>query len=195
MPLSKIGEIMEKQLVDPSKRVAQHALAFEFVELVHGADEASAVSHQHRRLFHQAQHPPAALSEAAHPTTDVANVPKSIRMTLPQSLVYNQSFNKVLLHAGMVSSKSEGHRLLTNGGAYVASPSGERTTFVPIGNDWSSEETEKYVVDGLLVLRIGKWKFKVIDVVSDEEFDKMAGGGQLPAGWEQIKNQRHLDEG
>ena len=224
MPLPKIAEIMEKHTVEPSKRAAQHVLAFEFVELVHGTDEANAVSWQHRQLFRprsstseatpaprpsQSQSPisgnlrspysrfinPQAGNKSALPTT-FADMP-SIRMTLPQSLVYNQSFNKVLLHAGMVSSKSEGHRLLTHGGAYVASrPSGidgemlDELTFVPIRN-WSSAETEKYVVDGLLMLRMGKWKFKLIHVVGDEEFDKMAG--QLP-GWEQINNLRHLSE-
>ena len=218
MPLSKIAELMEEHARDTSRRVAQHALAFDFVELIHGQNEANAVSWQHRQLFRPRSsvseptppprmrsmnpmswyahfHNVQADNKAAHATT-FANMP-SIRMTLPRSLVYNQPFSKVLLHAGMVASKSEGSRLLTHGGAYVwCRPSGvdgemmDQLTFVPIRN-WTADETEKYVVDGLLMLRLGKWKFKAIHVVSDEEFDGMVG--QLPE-WEQINNLRHLSE-
>lgn len=224
LPLPRIAELIEEHDRDRSKRVAQHALAFEFVALIHGTSEANAVSWQHRQLFRPRSstaeptpvpqmhggipgHPQSPFKDYANPqssnvyapSTTFANMP-SIQMTLPASLVYNHSFSKVLAHAGMVSSKSEGGRLLSQGGAYVGCrPSGIDTrsgpvmdglTFVPIKN-WFPEETEKYVIDGILLLRMGKWKFKAIHVVSDEEFDKLAG--QLD-GWEEIDKHRHSSE-
>ena len=57
-------------------------------------------------------------------------------------------------------------------------------TYTPILN-WNPKETEKYVIEGeLLVLRVGKWKVKVIKIVSDEEFDAM---GLDTPGWQEFK--------
>jgi tyrosyl-tRNA synthetase len=211
IPLPEIASIMEEQNKDPSKRVAQHALAFDFVELIHGKDEADAVALQHRQLFRprsstgtptplpksstppssHAQSPTAGFDNPQSgnqyaPQTNFANM-GDIKVTLPRSLVINQPFNKVLWSAGMVSSKSEGHRVIVNNGAKVGSrpgdsgPMSDALSFTPI-RPWGAEKTQEFVLnDNLLMLKLGKWKFKAVHIVSDEEFRKQ---GLTAPGWE-----------
>ncbi|KAJ5096044.1 hypothetical protein NUU61_005400 [Penicillium alfredii] len=212
LPLPEIATIMEEQNKDPSKRVAQHALAFEFVELIHGKDEADAVALQHRQLFRprssnaeptplrRSSSPPASHAQSPTagfitpqsgnpyaPQTNFANMP-GVNVTLPRSLVYGQSFNKVLWSAGLVSSKSEGHRVIVNNGASVGSrpgdsgPMSDDLSFTPI-KTWFAEKTEDYIIEGnLLMLKLGKWKFKIVQIVSDEEFRER---GLTAPGWEE----------
>ncbi|OGE51732.1 hypothetical protein PENARI_c012G09063 [Penicillium arizonense] len=211
IPLPEIAAIMEEQNKDPSKRVAQHALAFDFVELIHGKDEADAVALQHRQLFRPRSStgtptplPKSSTPPSSHvqsptagfdnpqsgnqyaPQTNFANM-GDIKVTLPRSLVINQPFNKVLWSAGMVSSKSEGHRVIVNNGAKVGSrpgdsgPMSDALSFTPI-RPWGAEKTQEFVLnDNLLMLKLGKWKFKAVHIVSDEEFRKQ---GLTAPGWE-----------
>lgn len=59
--------------------------------------------------------------------------------------------------------------------------------FTPIVN-WKPEMTQRFIVDGnLLVLRVGKWKVKIVKVVSDEEFE--LEGLDAP-GWKEWKEGR-----
>jgi tyrosyl-tRNA synthetase len=212
--LPEIASVMEKQKEDPSKRVAQHLLAYEFVELVHGKEEADAVSLQHRQLFRSRSstaepspmpRTPSAAGNPQSPTaqfenpqsgnryasqTNFANMPNA-RVTLPKSLVYNQQFNKILWSAGLVSSKGEGHRVITNNGAYVGSrpgdsgPMSDDLAFTPI-RPWPSEKTQEYIMnDNLLMLKLGKWKFKMVEIVSDEDFRAQ---GLTAPGWEELNS-------
>lgn len=211
LPLPEIAKIMEKQNADPSKRVAQHALAYEFVELIHGRQEAEAVAMQHRQLFRprESTAEPTPLAQAGRqppaghlrsptasfvnpqsgnpyaPQTNFSNMP-SVNVTLPRSLVYDQPFNRVLWHAGLVSSKSEGHRIIKNAGAYVGSRPGEsgpmsdELSFTPI-KPWTADKTAEFVQgDSLLILKLGKWKVKLVNIISDEEFKER---GLTAPGW------------
>ncbi|KAF7597243.1 tyrosyl-tRNA synthetase [Aspergillus hancockii] len=210
LPLPEIAKIMEEQNKDTSKRVAQHALAAEFVELIHGKQEADAVALQHRQLFRSrsstaeptplqkasGSNPGLTLSPTSGftnpqsgnkyaPQTNFANMP-SIQVTLPQSLVHNQQFHKILWSAGLVSSKSEGHRIIANNGASVGSrpgdsgPMSDDLAFTPI-RTWPAEKTKEFIVDGnTMFLKLGKWKFKTVKIVSDEEYQKL---GLDAPGW------------
>ncbi|KAL3466027.1 hypothetical protein BJX64DRAFT_251518, partial [Aspergillus heterothallicus] len=158
VPLSTISKIMEAHANDPSKRIAQHALAYEFTELVHGVMEAKTTAAQHRHLFRArdstaeptplpmkverrrlppGKHPKPSTATFINaqagnpwaPSLSFANMP-STKVTLPRSLVYNTPFSKVLWSAGMVSSKNEGHRIIANKGAYVGSRPGIRKQMV-----------------------------------------------------------------
>lgn len=203
---------MEEQNADPSKRTAQHRLAYEFVELIHGKAEADAVSLQHRQLFRsrsstgapspmpKSSTPPASHAQSSTagfatpqagnpyaPQTNFANMPNA-NVKLPKSLVYNQPFNKVLWSAGLVASKGEGHRVITNNGAYVGSrpgdsgPMSDDLAFTPI-RVWPAEKTKTFILDEkLLMLKLGKWKFKMVEIVSDEEFRAQ---GLTAPGWEE----------
>lgn len=213
LPLENIAELMEQHQKDPSQRVPQHALAYEFVELIHGADEAKAVSLQHHQLFrprastaeptplHQEKRSPpenhfqSPVSQFENPQsgnryapqTNFAKMP-SIQVTLPRSLVYDQPFNRILWSAGLVASKSEGARLIANQGAYVGSRPGESgpmsddLAFTPI-KTWKADRTAEFILDGhILFLKLGKWKFKTVNIVSDEEFEQ---SGQSAPGWKE----------
>lgn len=200
MPLPQIQEIMDEHLKDPSKRHAQHALARDVVEMVHGAKEANDAEASHRMLFgdRSRQERPAlvsgdlnnSLNEKA-PQTNSSNMP-SVNIVLPHSLVYNQSMARILYAAGLVSSKSEGHRLASNQGAYVGSRADgtgrmrDDLSFTPV-KLFKPYQTKDYIIDGdLLILRVGKWKLKVIKIISDEEFTRR---GLNAPGWEDLENE------
>ncbi|EED20413.1 tyrosyl-tRNA synthetase, mitochondrial precursor (tyrosine--tRNA ligase) (tyrrs) [Talaromyces stipitatus ATCC 10500] len=218
LPLDKITQLMEETRQDPSKRVAQHALAREFVDIVHGPIEAEAAATQHRQLFR----PRSSISEPTPPPTQPSNIPphlandpkysfmnraagnkfakptnyknmESNRVTLPRSLVLEQPLAKVLYNAGLVVSNSEGHRLIVGKGVSVGSRPGDSgqmsdaLEFTPI-KTWVPAKTPDFLIDGnLLIIKIGKWKLKLIELIDDEEFDKR--GLDVP-GWAEFKEKK-----
>lgn len=201
---------MEKHRQDPSKRVAQHMLAREFVELIHGPEASQNAEAEHRQIFKlksssRAQSNATATPENGSigdwnpgggdkyaPKTNAFKMP-SPNATLPRSLVYNQPIHKVLWSAGLVSSRSEAHRLVVNNGASVGSRADHKgnmsddLAFTPI-KTWEGKDTNKFIIDGnLIILRIGKWKLKIVRIISDEEFEDR---GLTAPGWkeeEQVK--------
>lgn len=212
IPIPEIATIMEEQNQDPSKRVAQHRLAFEFVHLIHGQDEANAVSLQHRQLFRPrgSTDEPSPLPRNTKPSrenplkvtagmitpqsgnpfapqTNFANM-GNFHVTLPRSLVYDQPFNKILWSAGIVSSKGEGHRVIRNNGATVGckpgtgEAMGDNLTFMPI-KIWHGEKTAEFIVDDQLIVKLGKWKLRMIRVISDEDFRAQ---GLTAPGWDEL---------
>lgn len=199
---------MEQQNQDPSKRVAQHRLAYEFVYLIHGRDEADAVSLQHRQLFRSrsstGEASPLPLNpklsredrsetagmmtpQSGNPFASQANFANmgNFNVTLPRSLVHNQPFNKILWSAGLVSSKGEGHRVIKNNGATVGckpgtgAAMGDNLTFMPL-RIWPAEKTEEFIVDDHLMVKMGKWKLRMIRIISDEDFRAQ---GLTAPGW------------
>ena len=201
MPLEQISSIMTEHNSQPSQRIAQRKLAFDVLDIVHGEELAREAEQQHSLVF-KSPHKPAlsaALEPGAKPVdinplvnpdapiTTPNNAP-SPHMVLPKSLVYNTPIARILHSAGMVASRSEGHRLIAKKGAYVGSrpgasgTMGDQLEFSPAHN-WLSTDTEKYIIDGsLLILRVGKWKVKIVKIVSDEEFERL--GLSVP-GWKE----------
>ncbi|KAH0565368.1 hypothetical protein GP486_001233 [Trichoglossum hirsutum] len=196
IPLLQIDAIMEEHTRDPGKRKAQHTLARELVELVHGAEASREAESQHRNLFRSHPQAPPTLGDvdsASRPTPITATNAPAIHVTLPRSLVLNQSIARVMHSAGLVASRSEGHRLAKHEGAYIGSRPGggggmgDSLDFTPI-KLWNPTVTQNFLLDGeVLVLRSGKWKVKVVKVVSDEEFERL---GLDAPGW---KDQRPRD--
>ncbi len=200
MPLPRIKDIMDEHAKEPSKRHAQHALARDVVEMIHGEDEAKNAEASHRMLFaaRSGQEKPApiggdlsnSLNEKA-PQTNSSNMP-TVSIVLPHSLVYHRPIARILHSAGLVSSKSEGHRLAANQGAYIGSRADgtgrmrEDLTFTPV-TLFAPYRTKDYIIDGdVLILRVGKWKLKVVKIVSDEEFERR---GLTAPGWEEMKKE------
>ena len=194
---------MSTHTSEPSKRTAQHRLAHEVVSMIHGPKEADDVSQQHRTLFRppSAQVPipvtgnnpsAAPLNVSLNPLAPhitATNAPPS-SLTLPRSLIHNQPIARILFAAGLAASRSEGHRLAINRGAYIGGLNGDKpgmgdgVAFTPIMN-WKPEDTQRYIIDdSLLILRIGKWKVKVVKIVSDEEFERL---GLDAPGWREWK--------
>ncbi|KAI9825877.1 MAG: tyrosyl-tRNA synthetase [Thelocarpon impressellum] len=203
LPLPEIDTVLEEHMRNPSLRKAQHLLAREFVELVHGEAEAAAAEQQHRAIFRKAPLLVAASQAGSLEDAPVhsgggitpTNAPP-INVTLPMSLVADQAPAKVLHAAGLVASRSEGHRLALNQGAYIGSRPiggggmGDSLDFTSV-KLWDPSKTKDYLLDGnLLVLRVGKWKVKVVRVVSDEEFRRL---GLDAPGWDEVEAKRRRE--
>ncbi|KAI9784914.1 MAG: tyrosyl-tRNA synthetase [Peltula sp. TS41687] len=196
LPTTQIGSIMTEHEVDPRQRKAQHVLAREFVEMVHNPEDARKAELEHRSIFRShssssATHASPDTKPPSGPIPVTSNTTFSVNVTLPESLVHNQPPARVLYFAGLVSSRSEGHRLAQSKGAYIGSSTsdvgkmGDSLSFVPVSL-WDPTKTKQYLIDGsLLILRVGKWKVRVVKVISDEEFERL---GLDAPGWEEEKH-------
>jgi tyrosyl-tRNA synthetase len=207
--MENIKEIMKEHKQDESKRVAQHKLAREFVELIHGLGAAEEAEEQHRRLFDgtltisdiqksmEAVAPvtwsPGGDVQDIHPRLNKHAKPQdlhsnaSTQATLPRSLVIDQPLSRILYSAGLTASRSEGQRLINAGGVYIGAQSSGKAEMDDAVNYIPAKETtkqfvSKYIIDdSLLILRTGKWRVKVIKIVPDQEFKD---AGLSCPGWE-----------
>ncbi|KAI9834613.1 MAG: tyrosyl-tRNA synthetase [Phylliscum demangeonii] len=208
LPLSQIESILTQHEEDPSLRRAHHVLAREVLALVHGAPAAKEAELAHRNVFQRFSTTTASGSSTSDAVLDVLaaadskqvdpsqglNLPP-VNMTLPRSLVVKKSPIHLVYAAGFALSRNEAHKLVAKKGVYIGSRAGDTgemtdsLSFTPITH-WDPAQTEKYLFDGeLLILRQGKWKVKVVKVVSDEEFDRL----ELKApGWLEEKARQKL---
>lgn len=211
-PLETLESLMEEHQKEPSKRVAQHKLAREVLEIVHGAKVAGETEKQHRSLYRKgsATIPMTLVEDGASPPEDKTQhinnaAPLSkhhhpedapfYSLVLPKSLVYDQPISRVLYHAGMVTSRSEAHRRIVQGSVYLGSrPSasgtmGDQLDFSPATN-WVGSETQKYIIGGnVLILRVGKWNLKIIKIIPDEQFE---AEGLTAPGWKEPKEEKPM---
>ncbi|PFH57336.1 hypothetical protein XA68_15208 [Ophiocordyceps unilateralis] len=191
-PLDKIQELMQEHERDPTRRVAQHALAFEVVCLAHGIDRANKEAQQHKLMYASGkgdggaeQSGEGGAEQAGDgkwtPGSTAAvtpnNAPQS-DMELPDS-VMNLSPGRILQAVGLAGSSSEGHRMTVAQGAYVAASPGQERGLVPGNLSWTPMkmwfpgETRKFLIDDkLLILRKGKHNVRIVRLVSDEEWKK-----------------------
>lgn len=186
----------------PSERRAQHLLAKEVLELVYGEEEATKTEAEHRSsrkptlaaLGQSSANIPSQTSSAQHGNREDSlnsGANASARPILPMSLVRGAHFSRILYHAGIVPSRSEGTRMAANGGLYVGvKPDGDLEAddlnFVQVkANDL--ERQYACFHNGLLVLRIGKWKVRVIEVIRDDDFERR---GLDASGWTEFKAAR-----
>ncbi|POR31650.1 Tyrosine--tRNA ligase [Tolypocladium paradoxum] len=177
MPMSKIQEVMVQHRADPAKRVAQHTLAFEVLSLVHGSQKALQEAQQHKFRF--GGELPHVINEPSEESGIITpnNAPRS-DIQLPRS-VMKMSPAKLLFATGLASSNTDGQRLVTQQGAYVAAQPGQSRGLVPGNLSWTPmkmwfpEETAKYLIDDrILILRKGKHNIRIVELVSDEEWEK-----------------------
>lgn len=213
LPLHDIDAVMAEHEQNPSARVAQRKLAREVSEIVHGEESTRAVEAQHGILFSRsktalrkeartARHsheesPPKKnasdinflLNKAALPDKPSA----AGQVILPRSMVFNQQIGRIFHAAGLVASRSEGHRLSAAKGAHIGSLPGiqhggmpDHVEFTPALN-WRDNYVNNFIIDGkLLIIRAGKWKVKIIKIVEDEEYERL---GLDAPGWVQLKQQ------
>lgn len=175
LPIPKIQTIMEEHNADPSKRVAQHHLAFEFVSLIHGSQKALEEAQQHSFRF-GGEMPLIVKEPAASSGIINANTAPRSDIKLPRS-VMQLSPAKILFAAGLASSAAEGQRLVKQQGAYVAAQPGQKRGLVPGNLNWTPmmmwfpEETSKFLLDDrMLILRKGKHNVRIIELVDEEEW-------------------------
>lgn len=205
---------MKEHEQDQSKRVAQHKLAREFVELIHGLSDAEVAERQHRQVFgknltfseiqrtlneevlqkaNEGDDMPAdlhpRLNKHAKPQDMESNT--STQVKLPRSLVIDQPLSRILYSAGLTASRSEGQRLINAGGVYVGAQSSgkasmqDNVSYIP-AKETTANFVSKYIVDeNLLIVRTGKWRVKIIEIIPDKDF--RAAGLTCP-GWETEDN-------
>lgn len=191
LPMPEIQKIMQEQVQDQSKRVAQHRLAYEVVTLVHGEEAAKKAQEEHRMMYtsggifipRTTEEPGREYEEPGEGKKDINHAPR-IDMILPESLIMGKSISRILYAAGLAKSASEGNRLAIAQAVYIGGMPGGRIQ----GRDmemnpsqltwnkvqlWFPQETQRYLIDGkLLILRKGKHNIRVIKMVSDEEYEK-----------------------
>jgi tyrosyl-tRNA synthetase len=112
-------------------------------------------------------------------------------------LVIQKPLSHVLWAVGLVGSKTEGQRLINAGGAYIGANADARggmddaLSFTP-AKTAAWEELEKFVIDGkILILRVGKWRLKIIDIIPDEEYEE---AGLTCQAWEALKEARNVEQ-
>ena len=184
IPVHDIAALMKEHNTDPGKRKAQHLLAREVLELVHGREEA-----ERSRAEHEVMRNPTLTSLSSQRKDGNQSAETEQLTTLPRSLFLQAPLSHVLWHAGLASTKSEGKRLIAKGGVYVASATmgkGDDLNFVKV-TDVSWKCNAEILSHGRLILRLGKWKVRVIDVVEDDVFE--AEGRDVP-GWEELLERR-----
>lgn len=145
-----------------------------------------------------------------HAPPNNRNAPTAMQqLVLPKSLIWMQPVAKVFYSAGLVTSRSEGHRLCQNQGGYIGRLPSDRQTmgdalsFYPAKlqdphRTWnnvirdrerdSRSPMDKDGEEGILILRAGKWNVRIIRIVSDEKFKTL--GLPDPPGWRELSSQK-----
>jgi tyrosyl-tRNA synthetase len=194
LPLEMIDTVVKEHMKEPKLRKAQHLLAREVVEIVHGIEQAKSAENQHRLLFSNSSNSAASVTipeddkksdkQKQMDFITLNNSPNQ-NITLPRSLIYSGSVASILYAADFAVSISHGHRQITQGSIYVAGGTGEKLarlaselTYTRV-QAWGIGELAKFLMnDKLLVLRRGKHNIKMVNVVSDEEWK--ASGNTYP---------------
>ena len=146
LPQSTIRSTIQEHMKAPEKRIAQHLLAREFVELVHGVEEGEAAQKSHLNR--------SSVSDDS--------------ISLPASSVIGSDFATLFKMAGLAESKSKATRLISSGGAYCIPSAGQAVklderAIVQREHLAIGDKTEGSV----LILRAGKWKTRTIVVQAD----------------------------
>ncbi|KAI0466218.1 tRNA synthetase class I [Xylaria cf. heliscus] len=206
LPIEKIHEIMEEHNRDPPKRHAHHTLAFEVLALVHGIQEAEATQVRHKQIFSKDQTPPATPTSIGEvdsypdrviPPTSSLALHFRPDIQLPESLILGKSIARILYAAGLAASANDAHRLIAHQGAYVGGAPGRsahdntemregEVAFQSV-KTWFPGDTKNFLIGGkLLVLRRGKHFVRIVQMVSDKEWESSgesypgeAGKGRL----------------
>jgi tyrosyl-tRNA synthetase len=153
LPQSTISKTIQEHMQAPEKRTAQHLLAKEFVELVHGAEDAEAAREKHLSRSKVTRGP-------SLPAADIK---------LEASQVVGQPYPFLLHAAGLAESKSKAARLVDSGGAYLIDVAGHAAK---IEKGAIVDQTDLITVTGgktgkdekFLVLRAGKWRTRTITI-------------------------------
>jgi tyrosyl-tRNA synthetase len=145
----EIEELEKATSARPAARTAQRALAEELTTLVHGADETARVIAASRALFGQGD-----LAELDARTLEsaLASVPSAEVTGEPPSVV------DLLTATGLVASKSEARRTISQGGAYVNN--------VKVTDEAAVPDRSDLLHGRFLVLRRGKRNVGGVTVTS-----------------------------
>jgi len=176
--MADIATVMKEHTADPGKRQAQHLLAREVIALVHGDQVAADTAKQHHSMRRPSLHSlSSGTSQVRSPQQNVdsstaasftGETENNASLRLPREAVHGQRIAHIIAQAGLVGSRGEGQRAVASGGVYAgtqsASAASTELEFVQVRND-ASQTGDKYLLDDkMLVLRLGKWKVRIIEV-------------------------------
>jgi tyrosyl-tRNA synthetase len=167
----------------PEKRRAQRILAEEVVTLVHSADTAQRCIYQTAALYPAARNPTA--SGVKQPDLKSSLILQAFRddnnmlRRVSLSSILGLSLARLLKEVGLSKSYSfifavvadvigEGLRSLTKGGVYI---NGIQCT-----NPDAVVDNSLILDDKVMVIRLGKSSFKIVEVLSEEELEYEAQG-------------------
>ena len=160
--MSTLRDVVREHQSDPGRRIAQHLLATEVLELVHGREEATKTLAEHQAMRKPSLNKIAVDSDSGQD-----------RITMTSSQVLGQPVAFVMHVAGLTTSKSEATRLIASGGVYMAvTPAGadvESLDFAQVSKGQVVEPS--HLLAGRLIVRLGKWKVRSIEVVEDGQGD------------------------
>lgn len=191
---------MVQHAADPGKRLAQHLLAREVLELVHGDQVAAETETRHRQLRRPTLASLTASSAPAESSSPAAKTAeKTERVAIGFSQLASCSPAKLIHLAELAPTRSAATRLVNSGGAYMGMPANLASSSSPTeGDEQGAEVKEVGAKDeaagagdesglifralkdttpemirkcasetGVLVLRVGKWRARVIEVAKD----------------------------
>ncbi|GJJ75018.1 tyrosyl-tRNA synthetase [Entomortierella parvispora] len=144
----EIKDIMVQHEAEPEKRHAQHALAKETTELVHGAEAVPKALLATHVLFG------ASLDSVKGQELVNAFEHDSRMVQLSKAIVAEMSVDRLALESGLCSSKSEAKKLVKAGGFYINNVKVTDASYKLLDQDW---------IDGAVcVLRSGKSNYKLV---------------------------------
>jgi tyrosyl-tRNA synthetase len=182
IPIEQIDTLVEEHMQSASQRKAQHTLAREFVELVHGEKEAKYAELQHRLIYAkniispeeyaavQAENAALQRSSTTSGSVGLDNAPAegahlnnrpSPHVKLPRSAVEQANIGRILLACGLVQSSTEGHHLADVSAVHVGGFTGESKNRMPMHDSslvftpikrWEIEDAKKYMIDDSLLI-------------------------------------------
>lgn len=154
VPLPILQEVMAEHEVAKENRTAQHLLAKEVVELIHGPQAASQAQLQTKLLF-----PGPDTAGVAFTAKEVIDAFGDKVVKAGRDDIIGQSLAKVLKSIKIAHSSSEAKKTIHAGAVYVG-PRSEKATDPgePVKEDWLLEGS-------VLLLRVGKGKFTVVQLV------------------------------
>lgn len=150
LPRAEIEELERQHAEKPFLRAGQRALAEHVTTLVHGADETARIKEASAALFGGGGD----LRSVGWRTLHAALATARPLITVPADDV--PSIVDLLVETGLVKSKGEARRAVTEGGAYLNNERVDDPDYVPGDAD--------LIEDRLLVLRRGKKSFAGVEV-------------------------------
>ncbi|KAG0635566.1 hypothetical protein HOY80DRAFT_1056943 [Tuber brumale] len=152
LPPSEIATVMHAHAANPESRAARSLLAKEVVTLIHGMGKALEAEFVTRLLFPIGE-------EAAFSATEIISVWGDRVVKIPRAEVIGEMIAKLARRVGAVKTRSAAENIIKGGGMYIGLKN-EKVT------DRMATVEEGWLVDGeILLLRVGKGKFTVVQVI------------------------------
>ena len=178
LPVPQIEQILAKHTAKPEDRVAQRVLAEELVSLVHGVQVAHRCIAQTTALY-----PPKETGYNVEGVIRAFQGDEKMFIKIGRNAFFGRSIARLLKDLDIVSSYGsnppktppfssweltkvgEGNRIIQKGGLYINGAQAKEDT----KTDHSS-----LLSDRIMIIRLGKSTFRVIEVIADDEEEAIA---------------------